>query len=50
MDLAKEYVSLLIGLYKNNGSVSYVGINFVSISSLYHVYKLRTQLPGVQFT
>ncbi len=27
--LHKEYVSLLIGLYKNNGSVSYVAIIFL---------------------
>ena len=33
--LWKEYVSLLIGLYKNNGSVSCVGINFLLIRSLY---------------
>ena len=31
----QEYVSLLIGLYKNNGSVSCVGINFLLVSSLY---------------
>ncbi len=27
--LAYEYVSLLIGLYKNNGSVSHVAIRFL---------------------
>ena len=32
----KEYVASLIGLYKNNGAVSYVGINFHFIGPLYH--------------
>ena len=41
---AKEYVSPLIGLYKNNGSVSCVGINFLLISSL---YTLRPQFHTV---
>ncbi len=31
----KEYVSLLIGLYKNNVSVSWDVINFLLIMSLY---------------
>ena len=31
----KEYVSPLIGLYENNGSVSCVGINFLLISYRY---------------
>ncbi len=43
----KEYVSLLISLYKDNGSVSCVGINFLLIRSL---YLLRTQLLGAQST
>ncbi len=42
---AKEYV--LIGLYKNNGSVSCVGINSLFISSL---DMLRSQLLEVRFT
>ena len=37
----KEYVASLIGLYKNNGAVSCVGIDFHLIRSLYHA---RTQL------
>ena len=41
MPIDKEYVSLLIGLYKDNGSVPCVGINFLLIRSL---YLLRTQL------
>ena len=43
----KEYVSLLIGLYKDNGSVSCVGINFLLIRLL---YLLRAQLLGSQLT
>ena len=37
MDLAKEYVSLIIGLYKNNGSVLHVIISFLLIGPLYPV-------------
>ncbi len=29
--IEKEYVSLIIGLYKNNGSVSHVAIRFLFI-------------------
>ncbi len=43
----KEYVASIIGLYKNNGAVSYVGIHFPLIRSLYHA---RTQLIFVRFT
>ena len=42
--VAKEYVASLIGLYKNNGAVSCVGINFHLIGPLYHA---RTQLVVV---
>ncbi len=38
---SKEYVAGLIGLYKNSGAVSCVGIYFHLIKSLYHT---RTQL------
>ncbi len=38
-EMLKEYVSLLIGLYKNNGSVSYVD-NFFSISTDFTLLKL----------
>ena len=37
----KEYVASSIGLYKNNGAVSCVGIDFHLCRSLYHA---RTQL------
>ncbi len=36
---SKEYVASLIGLYKNNGAVSCVTINFLFIWSLYRVYR-----------
>ena len=38
-----QNVSLLIGLYKNNGSVSYVGITFLLISSLYMLRTLEVR-------
>ena len=44
----QECVASLIGLYKNNGAVSCVGIDdFHLIKSLYHA---RTQLVVVRFT
>ena len=43
----QEYVSLLIGLYKNNGSVSCVVIYFFFIRP---VYLTRTQLVEARFT
>ncbi len=42
----KEYVASLIGLYKNNGAVSCVGINFLLIWPL---YLARTQLLVARF-
>ncbi len=35
MHYEQEYVASLIGLYKNNGAVSCVGLNFHLIRSLY---------------
>ncbi len=43
----KEYVASLIGLYKNNGAVSYIGIYVLLIWSL---YLARTHLVGDRFT
>ena len=43
----KEYVSLLIGLYKNDGSVSCVVIYFFFLRP---VYLARTQLVEARFT
>ncbi len=43
----KEYVSLLIGLYKNDGSVSCVVIYFFFLRP---VYLTRTQLVEARFT
>ncbi len=40
ISLFKEYVASLIGLYKNNGAVSCVGINFHSIGPLYNARTL----------
>ena len=34
----KEYVASITGLYKNNGAVSCVGINFVIFYSLYSIH------------
>ena len=45
--VGKEYVASLIGLYKNNGAVSCVGINFLILQSL---YLARTQLVCDRFT
>ncbi len=47
LNLAKEYVASLIGIYKNNCAVSCVGANFVILQSL---YLARTQLLCGQFT
>ncbi len=42
----KEYVSLIIGLYKNNGSVSHVASRFLFI---YPLYPAITQGVLIQF-
>ncbi len=42
VEYRSEYVASLMGLYKNNGAVSCVRINFHLIRSLYYA---RTDLP-----
>ncbi len=42
----KEYVSLIIGLYKNNGSVSHVAIGLLLI---YPLYPAITQAVLIRF-